>query len=87
MCEPPATIACTSVNTLRPGRAPPTRPTRRTVGVDQRFQPEPIRQRRHQQQPGVGDQIRVVEGGLDAVDARAILASLKVPPGLVDDAA
>src|SRR5690606_34114366 len=31
MCVAPAMIACTSVNTLRPGRAPPTRPTRRTI--------------------------------------------------------
>ena len=68
MCEPPAIIVCTNVNTLRPGRAPPTRPTRRTVRVDQRLQPEPLRQRRDQQQAGVGDQIRVVEGRLDAVD-------------------
>ena len=31
MCDPPARIECTSVNTLRPGLAPPTRPSRRTV--------------------------------------------------------
>src|SRR5687768_201519 len=31
MCDAPAIIACTSVNTLRPGRAPPTRPTSFTV--------------------------------------------------------
>src|SRR3954451_18168015 len=30
MCEPPAKIVATNVHTLRPGRAPPTRPTRRT---------------------------------------------------------
>src|SRR3954463_5941789 len=31
MWDPPATIECTRVNTLRPGRNPPTRPARRTV--------------------------------------------------------
>ena len=31
MCEAPAIIACTNVNTLRPGRAPPTLPTNFTV--------------------------------------------------------
>src|SRR6478609_2953628 len=31
MCDPPARIECTNVNTLRPGRAPPTRPTKRTL--------------------------------------------------------
>ena len=32
----PATMACTRVNTLRPGRAPPTRPGRRTVAFTSR---------------------------------------------------
>lgn len=31
--EPPATIACTNVSTLRPGSAPPTRPASRTVAL------------------------------------------------------
>ena len=38
-------------------------------GVDQAFQPEPHGQRGHQQQPGVGHQIGLVEGHLDAVDS------------------
>ena len=33
MCEPPATMACTNVSTLRPGIAPPTRPKRPTVAL------------------------------------------------------
>ncbi len=31
MCVPPAIIACVNVNTLRPGRAPPVRPSSFTV--------------------------------------------------------
>src|SRR5215211_2962557 len=31
MWEPPTTIACTNVSTLRPGRDPPTRPASRTA--------------------------------------------------------
>ena len=36
--------------------------------VDHRFHPQPSRQRRRQQQPGIGDQVRVIEDGVDAVD-------------------
>ena len=38
-------------------------------GVDQCFQPEALRQRGDQHKTGVGDQVRVVEGGVDAVDS------------------
>ena len=61
---------------------PADQPHRR---VDQRLQPEPLRQRRDEQQPGVGDQVRVVEGRPRCGRSRAILASLEVPPGLVDN--
>lgn len=37
-------------------------------GVDQSLQAETLRQGRHQQQPGVGDQVRIIEGGVDAID-------------------
>ena len=68
MWEAPAIIAWTNVNTLRPGRAPPTRPTRRTVESINDSKPEPLGQRRDEQQPGVGDQVRLIEDDLDAVD-------------------
>ena len=69
MCEPPATIVCTSVSTLRPGSAPPTRPTRRTVEFTSRSILGTGDQRAHQQQPGVRHQVRFVEGHLETVDA------------------
>ena len=37
--------------------------------VDQAFETEPDHQCRHQQEPGVGHQIRLIEGHLDAVDS------------------
>ena len=49
----------------RPGAADPT--VQAHGVVDQRLQPEPIGERRRQHQPGVGDQIVVVEDDLDAV--------------------
>ena len=66
----------------RTGTADPADQAHR--GVDQRLQPEPLRQRRDQQQTGVGDQVRLIEDDVNAVDARAILVSLEVPPGLVN---
>ena len=36
--------------------------------VDQRLQPETDHQRRRHDQPGVGDQRRIIEAGLDTVD-------------------
>src|SRR5919205_2067319 len=39
MWEPPTTMACTSVSTLRPGSAPPTRPPSRTVPFTKRSSP------------------------------------------------
>ena len=54
---------------MRPGRAPPIRPIKAHRGVEQRFQSEPLRQRGDEQQTGVSDQVRVVEGDVDAVDA------------------
>ena len=36
--------------------------------VDQRLQPEPLRERRDEQQPGIGDEIRVIEGRVDPVE-------------------
>jgi hypothetical protein len=68
MWLPPAAMACTRVSTLRPGGpADPSRQVDR--GVDQAFEPEPDDQRGHQQQPGIGHQIGLVEGHLDAVDS------------------
>ena len=37
--------------------------------VDQRLQPEPLTQRGHEQQTGVGDQVRLIEDDLNAVNA------------------
>ena len=37
-------------------------------GVDHRLQTKPFRQRRDQHQPGVRDQVRVIEGGVDPVE-------------------
>ncbi len=48
--------------------------------VDQAFETEPEHQSGHQQQPGVGHQVRVIEGHLDAINSAAILQSQKVPP-------
>src|SRR3954453_1698494 len=39
MCDPPAIIEWTNVRILRPGRAPPTRPTRRTVAFTRASNP------------------------------------------------
>ncbi len=51
--------------------------------VDEFFDPEAGGQRRHQQQPGVGHEMLVVEGHLDAVDSARYSLALEVPPGLV----
>ena len=67
MWEPPARIVATNVSTLRPGRAPPTRPTSLTVALTSVLQPQPDHQRRRHDQPGVSHQARIVEGHLDAV--------------------
>jgi hypothetical protein len=48
------------------GATDPTIETHRRV--DQRLETEPFRQRRDQQQAGVGDHVRVVEGGFDPVE-------------------
>ena len=37
-------------------------------GIDQAFEIEPGHQRRHQQQPGIGHQVRLVEGHANPVD-------------------
>ena len=37
--------------------------------IDQAFETKPDHQCGHQQQPGIGHQVRVVEGHLDAVDS------------------
>src|SRR4051812_16324834 len=39
MCDPPAIIEWTNVRILRPGRAPPIRPTRRTVAFTRASNP------------------------------------------------
>ena len=65
----PATMACTSVRALCPGRKPPARSMKRTMGVHQRLQAQAGCQRRHQDQAGVGHQTRFVEGHLHTVEA------------------
>ena len=51
-------------------REGPTDTTRQVnSGVDQALETEADHQRGHEQQPGVGHQIRLVEGHLDAVDS------------------
>ena len=77
----PATMAWTKVKTLRPGRNPPARSVKWTVASTKRLQAQTGHQRRHQDQPGVGHQSRLVENHLHTVNPAAILASLKVPPG------
>ena len=36
--------------------------------VDQRLETEPLRHRRDEQQPGVRDEVRVIEGRVDPID-------------------
>ncbi len=67
VCEVPARIACTSVNTLRPGLAPPTRPVSFMVSLIKRLQLELTGERRRQDQPSIGGQIVVVEDVLDPI--------------------
>jgi len=45
MCEPPATIECTSVSTLRPGWAPPNPTSQAHHRVDQILQTQAVDQR------------------------------------------
>ena len=68
MCVPPAKIVATNEQILRPGRDPPTRPTRRTVAFTNDFETEPDHQRGRHDQPRVRDQRLVVEGHLEPVD-------------------
>jgi hypothetical protein len=68
MWLPPATMACTRVNTLCPGSSTDTTGQVDHL-VDQVFEAKPDHQGGHQQQPGVSYQIRVIEGHLDAVDS------------------
>ena len=44
------------------------RPTRRTVESINAFQPEPPGQRRDEQQAGVGDQVRLIEDDINAIE-------------------
>ena len=55
--------------------------------VDQRLQPQPLRQRRHQQQPRVRDQIRVIEGRIDPVKPMRYSRHWKCPLVLSNDTA
>jgi hypothetical protein len=68
MCDPPARIECTNVNTLRPRTSPADAAVQANGVVDQRLQLEPIGECRRQDQPGVRDQVVVVEDGLDTVE-------------------
>ena len=67
MCEAPATIACTKVSTLRPGRAADTS-REMDRGVDEALESETNDQRRDQEQAGIGHQIGLVEGHANPVD-------------------
>ncbi|MGH9230808.1 MAG: hypothetical protein ACRD07_19110 [Acidimicrobiales bacterium] len=64
----PATMATTRVTTLRPGRAPPTRPESGPWRSPAALQFEANVQRPDQQQPGVGHQVRLVEAHPDPVN-------------------
>ena len=67
--NPPAAMACTKRQHLAPRRAPRRHDPRGDSGVDQAFEAEADHQCGHEQQPGVGHQIGLVEGHLDAVDS------------------
>ena len=61
-----------------PARPGPTDPAREVDGgIDQAFQSEPNGQSGHQQQPGIGHKIGLVEGHLDAVDSTRYFAHRK----------
>ena len=81
MWRTPATMACTKVSTLRPGRAPPTRPERWTVALIRRSSPSRDTNVATSSSPALATRLRLVEGHLDAVDSARYFGSLKVPPG------
>jgi len=68
MCDALANIACANVSTLRPGRGTTHPPVETHRRVDQLFQAKTLRQGRDQQQPGVSDQVRVIEGRVDPIE-------------------
>lgn len=57
-----------NVNTLQPGRAPPTGSTNRHRRVDQALQAQPHHQRADYDQPASAHQRRVVEGHLNTIN-------------------
>ncbi len=65
---------------LASGQGPADRTGDVDSGVDQGFESETAHQCGHEQEPGVGHQIGLVEGHLDAVDSARYCGSLKVPP-------
>ena len=76
MWEPPETMLCTRVN-LAPGPGPADAAHQVDRGVDQLFETKAHHQGRHQQQPGVGHQVVLVEGHLNAVDSARYLIHWK----------
>ena len=63
----PAIIACDQGQHLAAGTGTADAPDQAHRGVDQRLQLEPRRQRRDEQQPGVGDQVRLIEDDVNVV--------------------
>jgi hypothetical protein len=61
-------MAWTRVKILRPGWKPPVRPVSLMVALHKAFETQPLHQRGDEQQPGIGHQIRIVEGHGDPVD-------------------
>ena len=64
----PATMACTRLRTFRPGRKPPRAEGMRTRELTRGLETKALHDRRHEQEPGVGDEVVLVEGHLDPVD-------------------
>ena len=69
MQSAPSAIAETSVITFAPAFAAPGRSPRSTRLVDQRLDPQALRQRRRQHDSRVSDRALVVEAGRDAVQS------------------
>jgi hypothetical protein len=67
MQSPPATRACTSVSSLRPGRAAPGPVAEVDELVGGLLDPQPLCQRGGQQQAGMRDGPRIIEGDIDLV--------------------
>ena len=80
--DPPAAMACTRVSTLRPGRAPPTRPDRLTVALIRRSSPSRTVSVATRTSPALATRLGSSKVTSMRSIPRVILRSLKVPPWL-----